>query len=300
MTSFAHIAQRLFNVPLAIHPRKAEMVVAALAERMGIASLVRLNGDTVILDKGAFYLDDDDDFGARRETRVDPGYDMIGDTGIAMIQVSGTLVHKLGSLRPWSGMTGYDGLRQAYFSALTDSSVRALMCCYDSGGGEVAGCFDLVDAMHDARGTKPVWAVLDESAYSAAYALASSADRIVVPRTGGTGSIGVICMHVDFSRALNGAGIKVTFVTSEGADRKTDGHGEIPLSEEAYAAFKAEIDEAGRLFDDTVARNRGLTSKAVNALKAGTFMGAHGVRTGLADAVMAPDAAFRALLDELA
>lgn len=299
MTSFAHIAQGLFNRPLAIHPRKAEMVLAALAERVGIASFVRLNGETVTLDKGAFFDDDDDDFGARRETRRDLGYDMIGDTGIAMIQVSGTLVHKLRSLRPYSGMTGYDGLRQAYFSALTDTSVRALMICYDSGGGEVAGCFDLVDAMYDTRGEKPVWAVLDESAYSAAYGLASAADRIIVPRTGGTGSIGVIAMHVDFSKALAGAGLKVTFVTSEGADRKTDLHGEIPLSQEAYDAFKAEIDEAGRLFDDTVARNRGLTSKAVNALKAGTFMGAHGVRTGLADAVMAPADAFQALLAEL-
>lgn len=300
MTHFAHIAQRLFNVPLAIHPRKAEMVVAALAERMGIASLTRLDGDTVILDKGAFYLDDDDDFGARRETAPDLGYDIVPETGIAMIKVSGTLVHKLGQLRPYSGMTGYDGLREVYFKALTDDAVRGVIVCYDSGGGEVAGCFDLVDAMWDAKGIKPVWSILDESAYSAAYALASTGDRIIVPRTGGTGSIGVICMHVDFSEALTEAGLKVTFVTSEGADRKTDGHSEIPLSPEAYAAFKAEIDEAGRLFDDTVARNRGLTSKAVNGLKAATFMGAHGVRTGLADAVMAPDAAFRALLQELA
>jgi len=301
MTSFAHLAQRLFNTPLAIHPRKAEMVVAALAERLGIASLVRMNGDTVILPSEAFYMDDDDEgFGARRETRSDPGYDMIGDTGVALIKVSGTLVHKLGSLRPYSGMTGYDGLRQAHLTAIADSSVRGIVHEIDSGGGEVAGCFDLVDAMFETRGEKPVWAILNESAYSAAYAIASAADRIVVPRTGGTGSIGVIAMHVDFSKALSANGFKVTFITSEGADRKTDGHGEIPLSPAAYDAFKVEIDEAGRLFDDTVARNRGLSSQAVNDLKAATFMGANGLRTGLADAVMAPDAALRALLTELA
>lgn len=301
MTQFAHIAQRLFNTPLAIHPRKAEMVVAALAERLGIASLVRMNGDTVILDKAAFFDgDDDDDFARRRETRRDPGYDMVGDTGIALIKVSGTLVHSLGQLRPYSGMTGYDGLRQAHLTALTDEAVRGIVHQIDSGGGEVAGCFDFVDMLYETRGEKPVWAVCNESAYSAAYAIASAADRIIVPRTGGTGSIGVIAMHVDFSKALSSNGVKVSFITSEGADRKTDGHGEIALSPEAYDAFKAEIDEAGRLFDDTVARNRGLTSRAVNDLKAATFMGANGVRTGLADAVMAPDAAFRALLAELA
>lgn len=301
MTSFAHIAQRLFNVPLAIHPRKAEMVVAALAERLGIASMVRMNGDTVVLGTDAFFMDDDDEgFGSRRETRADPGYDMVGDTGVALIKVSGTLVHNLGSLRPYSGMTGYDGLRQAHLTAVSDPNVKALIHQIDSGGGEVAGCFDFVDTIYETRGEKPVWAILSESAYSAAYAIASACDRIIVPRTGGTGSIGVIAMHVDLSKALGANGIRVTFITSEGADRKTDGHSEIPLSEEAYAAFKTEIDEAGRLFDDTVARNRGLTASAVNDLKAATFMGANGVRTGLADAVMAPDAAFLALLDELA
>ncbi|MFO6427064.1 hypothetical protein ACLBOM_21335 [Escherichia coli] len=30
--------------------------------------------------------------------------------GIAILPVSGTLVHKMGTLRPYSGMTGYDGL----------------------------------------------------------------------------------------------------------------------------------------------------------------------------------------------
>jgi hypothetical protein len=37
----------------------------------------------------------------------------------------------------------------------------------------------------------------------------------------------------------------------------------------------------------------------VRGLKAGTFMGAAGVAAGLADTVMAPDAAFAALLAEI-
>jgi ClpP class serine protease len=71
-----------------------------------------------------------------------------------------------------------------------------------------------------------MWAILNECAFSGAYAIASAADRITVPRTGGTGSIGVVWMHCDFSGALNDAGIKVTFV-KRGA-RKIDGAPEIP------------------------------------------------------------------------
>lgn len=292
---FAHLATRLFNVPIAIHPRKAEVALGALAERLGIASMVRLSGEAI--EPMAF--DDSDEWSNSRETRRrDAGYDVLGN--IAIVPVTGTLVHKLGSLRPYSGMTGYDGIRQSYLTAQADPDVKAIACLYDTGGGEVAGCADLYETMLELRGNKPVWSILSESAYSAGYWLASTGDKVIVPRTGGTGSIGIICMHVDMSKALTSSGLKVTFITSDGADRKTDGHSEIPLSEEALAAFKADIDAMGEIFYDSVARARGLTVDQVRGFKAGTFMGASGVTAGLADAVMAPDAAFAALLAEIA
>ena len=76
MTRLAHLAQRLFNVPLMIHPRKAEVVVAALAERIGVGSMLRLEADQVIVSPMAF--DDDDEFAAhedrpgRRQSRSSP------------------------------------------------------------------------------------------------------------------------------------------------------------------------------------------------------------------------------------
>jgi ClpP class serine protease len=294
MSRLPRLSQRLFNVPLMIHPRKAEVVVAALFERLGVASMLRLEGDHTVVVPMAF--DEDDDFATPGKTRPwpDTGYDLLGDC--AVIPISGTLVQKNETVRPYSGMTGYDGIRQALALALDDPAVSRIALDIDSPGGEVAGCFDLVDSIYGARGDKPIWAILNEMAFSAAYAIASAADRIVVPRTGGTGSIGVICMHVDFSKAYSDAGLKVTFITSEGADRKADGHPEIPLSAEALAAIQADIDAMGALFYDTVARNRGLASTGVRDLAAATFLGAKGVDAGLADAVMAPDAAFRALL----
>jgi ClpP class serine protease len=75
-------------------------------------------------------------------------------------------------------------------------------------GGEVSGCFDLVDAIYAIRGKKPIWGILNEYAYSAGYAIASACDYVTVPRTGGVGSIGVITMHVDMSKAIDSAGLK--------------------------------------------------------------------------------------------
>ena len=295
---FAHLATRLFNTPVAIHPRKAEIAIAALADRLGVTQMFRGNGSMV---PHAFDQEDEADFSAPRRTRQDdPGYDLLG--GVAVVPISGTLVQKRGTLRPYSGMTGYDGIRQSFLTAIADPAVRAVVLDICSPGGEVAGCFDLADTIFRARGTKPIGAILTETAYSAAGVIASSVDpgRVYVPRTGGTGSLAVICMHVDLSEALSKAGLKVTFIASEDADRKTDGHPEIPLSAEAYAAFKADIDAMGALLCETVGRNRGMASAQVRGLKAATFLGANGVAAGLADAVMAPDAAFAALLAEVA
>lgn len=285
---FGHLAQRLFNTPIAIRPEKAEVIMAALADRLGISRMIRMDGQKMHLEPMA--LEE-----GRLGSNPRAGYDLV--EGVAVIPVHGTLVQKLGTLRPYSGMTGYDGIRQNFLSALVDPKADAILLDIDSPGGEVAGCFDLVDTIYRARGEKPIWAVLNESAYSAAYAIASAADRITVPRTGGVGSIGVISMHVDWSAALTDAGIKVTFITY--GERKADGHPEIPLSKEALARFQTDINTMGELFVNTVARNRNIAAKKVRDTEAATYLGATGVEQGLADAVMAPDAAFMALLAAL-
>jgi capsid assembly protease len=287
VTSYPHLAQRVFNTPLALHPEKAEIVIAALADRFGIARLFRQNGTVV-----AFA---DEDYGEAPAGDTCRGYEVVAD--VAVIPVQGTLVQRLGTLRPYSGMTGYDGIRLNVMAAIADPSVKAICLDIDSPGGEVAGCFDLVDMIADARGIKPIWAVLNERAFSAAYAIASAADYVTVPRTGGTGSVGVIYMHVDMSKALGQAGIEVTLVTY-GA-RKADGADVLPLSKEARARLQADVDQVGELFVATVARNRGMSAAAVRRTEATTFLGAQGVEIGFADAVMAPDEAFRALLERL-
>ncbi|MGV8865552.1 MAG: S49 family peptidase [Janthinobacterium svalbardensis] len=285
---FEFLAQRLFNTPLAIAPGKAEVIMAALADRLGISQIARLNPAPLM-------MEDDDVVYSSPGRNGRAGYEVVA--GVAIIEVYGTLVQKLGSLRPWSGMTGYDGIRQNFLMALSDPDVKAIMLDIDSPGGEVAGCFDLVDAIYRARGKKPIWSILNECAYSAAYAIASAADRITVPRTGGVGSIGVIWMHMDWSKALTGAGFKVTFITY--GESKADGHPEIPLSPEALARFQGDIDTMGELFVTTVARNRNISAKVVRDTQAATYLGAAGVSQALADDVLAPDAAFRAFLAEI-
>jgi len=287
-----HLAQQVFNNPFALHPDKAEVIISALSGLMGVAPAGRGQGHQV----AQLSFSAEDGFASVGHSRG--GYDVV--SGVAVIEVHGTLVERLGTRRPHSGMTGYDGILENVRSALTDPEVAAVVLLIDSPGGEVAGCLDVADAIYSGRGTKPIWAILDESAYSAAYVIASAADRIYVPRTGGVGSIGITCAHVDFSKALTSAGLEVTLIPYGGRQPNGNGNSENPLSNDELENLQADIAVTDKRLVDTVARNRRLTTQKIRDMQAGTYLGAEGVKQGLADFVMSPEAAFNKFLEKLA
>ena len=101
-------------------------------------------------------------------------------------------------------------------------------------------------------------------AYSAAYAIASAAERVYLPRTGGMGSIGVIAIHVDQSAYDEKKGLKYTAIYA-GA-RKNDFSSHKPLTDKAMEVVQAEVDEVYDLFAETVARNRGIKATAITTI----------------------------------
>jgi ClpP class serine protease len=166
---------------------------------------------------------------------------------------------------------------------MTDPMVRGIILDMDSPGGEVGGLFDLVDrigALRLATG-KPLWAAANECALSAAYAIASTADRIYVTRTGEVGSIGVVAAHVDESSADAKAGLAWSFIFA--GDRKIDGNSHGPLSERARADVQVDVDRLYTEFCALVAANRGLAPEAVRATEAAIYRGDLAIKAGLAD-----------------
>src|SRR5690606_36828756 len=113
-----------------------------------------------------------------------------------------------------------------------DPSVEHIVMDVDSPGGSATGCMELAEEIFNARSIKPITAISNFGAYSAAYALASSASELIVAPSSGVGSIGVIARHVDMSKRYEQAGIKVTTVFA-GA-RKNDLSSEAPISDEAF------------------------------------------------------------------
>lgn len=139
---------------------------------------------------------------------------VVTEGGVAVVPVLGPLVARGDWLSDLFGAVAYGEFVAAIAAAMDDPAVGAVLMEIDSPGGEVAGLFDTVDmlrALKEGSG-KPLHAVASEAALSAAYAIASAADRLVVTRTAEVGSVGVLAVHVDESGADRQAGLAWSYV----------------------------------------------------------------------------------------
>ncbi len=203
------------------------------------------------------------------------------DRGAALVSVVGTLVPR----GPVS-TTSYAGLAVALRQAAADESVSSIVLTIDSPGGTVSHVDGAAAAILRARKVKPVVAMVEGQAASAAYWLASQCEAIVVAPLGSVGSIGAVQVHVDVSRAMGAAGLKVTLLHA-GA-RKVDGNLYEPLADGARDGMQAQLDTIRTIFAQAVAagRNRpGLDVAAVLATEARMFDARHAVGLGLADRI---------------
>jgi ClpP class serine protease len=297
MMHHTQIAQRVFNTPLMVDPAKALAFLTGLGPRI-VGQELSIEGQEIAADdRDAATLPAraslfGDDLTNRRARNGSQPFAIVD--GIAVIEIAGTLVHRGAWIGQSSGLTSYEGIAAQLQAALADPAIRGIALDIDSFGGEVAGAFDLADRIRAARSQKPVHAFVADHALSAAYALASQADRIILPRTGAVGSIGVVAMHSDMSGALDQKGIAVTLIHA-GA-RKVDANPYQPLPEAVRDRIAGELEDLRQLFAETVAAGRGRRLDTLQALgtEAAVFRGEAAVFAGLADEVADPITAFRA------
>ncbi len=283
----ARIAARAFNTPLLVEPSKAMAFLSGLGPRV-LGRRVELADHNLHDTSGTAQL-------PARASILAGGladsYRQHGEQpfpvidGIAVIEIAGVLIHRGGWIGQSSGQTSYEGIAAQIEAAASDPLVRGVALEIDSFGGEVAGVFDLADRIRALRRDKPIWAFVAEHAFSAGYALASQASRILLPRTGALGSIGVVVMHADLSGKLDQDGVQVTLIHS--GQHKVDGNPYAPLSPDVQGDIQREIDVLRFLFAETVAAGRAgrLSQEAALATEAATYRGTDAVSAGLADEV---------------
>ena len=206
--------------------------------------------------------------------------------GILQIPVFGALINRMG-YQVGRNATGYTYIERAFDRGMADMAVKGIAFLIDSPGGEAAGNFELVEKLTAGRGKKPMRSFVADSAYSGGYSIATASKEIIVTRSGGTGSVGVVTMHVDMSGYLEQAGMKVTFIKA--GKHKVDGNRFEPLSEAAQKRIQTRIDKIYGVFVSTVAKNRDMGEDAVRATEALTYDADESVSVGFADKIGAFD-----------
>lgn len=305
--SIARVTAHVLNKPVLVTEAHATLILGALRSKLNLSLVEQIDGSQ--MDGGA--LDEALALGRARvdQKRIRRGDRMAWDddyeeadpatkydgrmyrleNGIAIIPIEGTLMKSWG-LHPYSGATGYDGIKTKLIAAMDDHDVQGIYLDIDSPGGVVSGCFDLADfifAISARNGGKPIWAIANEQMCSAAYALGACADKVFVPRTADIGSVGVLWMYQNVQERMAKEGIKVRIFRA--GEDKAEGNPYEEMSEDTAKRVQAELEEIREMFIQTVARGRDLAMKTVRDTRARTYMGQHAVDIRFADKVASDD-----------
>lgn len=225
---------------------------------------------------------DDDDYWDDSDPRVAAFRPYNVQNGVLTIPVQGVLLNKF-SFQFGRRATGYQYIERAVARGLADDDVRAIAFDINSPGGEVAGNFELVEKIAASRDEKPMRSFANDHAHSAGYSIASAASQIIMARSGGVGSVGVVVAHVEMSEMLKDWGIKVTFIHA--GKHKVDGNPYEKLSESAKQRLQARVDRIYGEFVALVAENRGMAEADVRDTEALTYDSSEAIQVGFADRI---------------
>jgi len=261
-----HVLAAVAETPWAIRPEKLQAIIEVVAAR---AAGIRWTDEEI-----------DARLGTAR-SRPAPA----SDGPVAVLPLRGVLFPRSNMLTEMSGATSLEGWRQQLRGLVEDRSVEAIVLDVDSPGGSTDFVAETAADVRAAAAVKPLVAVANPDAGSAAYWLASQAAEVVVTPSGAAGSIGVLGAHEDLSRREELLGVKTTLISA--GKFKTELSPFEPLGDDARAAFQRRVDDMYGMFVRDVARGRGVAVDAVRAgFGEGRMLGAkRAVEEGLADRV---------------
>lgn len=218
-------------------------------------------------------------------------YRVIG--GVAVLSVAGVIM---------KGHSKYGGtssveLRRQLRAATMDDQVEAILMMIDSPGGHVAGTHELAQEVARANRVKPITAQINDLGASAAYWVASQADRIVANLTAEVGSIGVVAVVHDTSGAYEKEGVKVHVVSTgplKGAF--TDG---APVTEAMLENLQARVNDLNKIFLDDIQSKRAFTAPIETIATGETFSSEKALELNLIDAISDEEATLENIISGL-
>lgn len=239
---YPQIVRAVSESPWAMRPDRLAVILDLVAMR---AAGERLTADEVRARIGA----------------APPRRQAVTAGAVAVLPLYGVIIPRASLMSEMSGGTSVSGFQALLDQAIADPAVDAILIDVNSPGGLTDLVPELAARIREARGIKPITAIANTTAASAAYWLASQADELVVTPSGEVGSIGVYAAHQDISAAQEKAGIATTLISA--GRFKVEASPFAPLTDEARAAIQERVDAFYGMFVADVAAGRGVTEAAV-------------------------------------
>jgi signal peptide peptidase SppA len=265
---YPHILAAVFNRPWAIHEDTMQIIVEVLKGRVDGVRLTQEDIEARLVQAA-------ENAGPRQgPQRV---------TNVEVLPMYGVLSPRAGLMAQSSGGTSVEGMRKSLRRAMKDDEIGAVVLDIDSPGGAVDGIPELAAEIRAARDQKPIVALANTSAFSAAYWLGSQASEFYASPSASVGSIGVLSVHEDHSERFAKEGVRPTIITS--AEFKAEGNRANPLSDVAREAIQHEVDAFHEMFTGDVALGRSTDREDVesNFGKGRTIMAKEAISAGMID-----------------
>lgn len=183
--------------------------------------------------------------------------------GVAVLPIRGFLLNRCTAIEEWFGFASCERIGAWLDAFLADDGVTAIVLQLDSPGGSVLGIEELARKILAGREVKPITAMVDPMACSAAYWLAAAATEVVVSPSSLSANIGILMVREDTTGADAEAGVVYHAITS--GEFKGEGLPCLPMTDEERAALQALCDTYYGLFTATVAKGRGVSPAAVRS-----------------------------------
>jgi len=244
-STYTHIMGKITGTPWVIEPTMLQTIVS-IVER-------RIAGETVDSSEYAFGPQPGAD--ELTESQADPA------SPVGVLNINGPIFPKANMMTQMSGATSIEKLQSDFRQMVSNDTIKSIVLNIDSPGGMSDLIMEMGDTIYEARGQKPIVAVANTTAASAAYWLGSQAEQFYVTPSGQVGSVGVYTVHQDKSAQQEKEGISTTMISA--GKYKVEGSPFGPLSDDAKEHMQERVNETYAEFVSAVARGRNTSEEVV-------------------------------------
>lgn len=200
---------------------------------------------------------------------------------VAVLDLTGPVFRYANLFTQISGATSLEKLSLEFQALVDDAEIDTIILNIDSPGGEANGISEFADLVYNARSVKNIIAYVGGTGASAAYWIASAADKIYIAETAEVGSIGTVISFIDDSENLKKEGYRrIEIVSTKSPDKRPD-----YTTDEGQQKLLRRANNLTEIFISKVARNRNVSTETVESEfgRGDVLQGTDAIQAGMAD-----------------